>query len=256
MFTRFASAGILVKAMDWRGHGRTCLKNRDAIKGYHFSYNQVFDDMLQLDQINIPDIPNATELPTFVFGHSMGGLVALSFVHSRKHAIPKLHGCIAQAPAIGVGNSVSAVIRLAVKGLGNLLQKQCIISVLEAGGGCSDRAVVEDSYRDPLNHSSVSLKLGKDGYDAIDDLNSRAHEFDVPLLLRHSVLDRFTDPKATVEFFVACGSEDKSLRLHTETEGLLHEVHLEPSAKNYIIRDYITWILNRAQPHERELFYE
>ncbi|KAJ3151667.1 hypothetical protein HK101_001874, partial [Irineochytrium annulatum] len=77
VFKRFAEAGILVKGMDYRGHGRTLKKDPKPTPGFS-NFDKVFEDLLILDSI---DLDHAPDLPTFIMGHSLGGLLALTFAH-------------------------------------------------------------------------------------------------------------------------------------------------------------------------------
>jgi alpha-beta hydrolase superfamily lysophospholipase len=68
MFTRFAECGILVKGMDYRGHGRTLYRNqpskpKTSLRGYTESFERVFQDMMLLYREW-----DEQALPTFVVG--------------------------------------------------------------------------------------------------------------------------------------------------------------------------------------------
>ncbi|KAJ3089421.1 hypothetical protein HK102_006438 [Quaeritorhiza haematococci] len=67
VFTAFAAAGIVVKGMDYRGHGRTHAKNAEkgSIQGYMGpSIARVWDDMVLLSKMEVDGVPK--DLPTFV----------------------------------------------------------------------------------------------------------------------------------------------------------------------------------------------
>ena len=48
---------------------RTLLKNKGSIPGYHTSFNSVFEDMVQLYDMDVEGVENIPSLPTFIFGY-------------------------------------------------------------------------------------------------------------------------------------------------------------------------------------------
>ncbi|KAI8839353.1 Alpha/Beta hydrolase protein [Chytriomyces cf. hyalinus JEL632] len=244
VFSKFADAGIVVRAIDWRGHGRTYMRNASAIQGFHESFDQVFEDMFQVAAVDIEGVPKG--LPLFVFGHSMGGLLALSFVHKNKSKLPNLRGCIAQAPALSAGKPIPMILQFIIMWLGGFLGKVTQPNELELDGLCSHDPVVDEYVRDPLNHGQISLRLAKDMLVHQKLLLSEAATFTTPLIMYHSCLDRFTAISATEKFMDTCGSTDKKYNGFSEGQKLEHEIHNEPSVSNTIISEYIEWIMERA----------
>jgi len=104
IFTAFAQAGILVKGLDYTGHGKTFAKtSKKQIKG-HTLLNSVFEDLLILAKHS--QLENEVNLPTFIFGHSLGGLMALSFTQNFYNNFSNFKGVISQAPALRPAVSV------------------------------------------------------------------------------------------------------------------------------------------------------
>ncbi|KAJ3345513.1 hypothetical protein HDU83_004020 [Entophlyctis luteolus] len=220
VFQRFAQAGILVKGMDWRGHGRTFFRNPGSIRGFHDSFNQVFEDMLQLYAIPVEGMTRA--VPTFVAGHSMGGLLSLCFTHIHKGKIQSLRGCISQAPALGPGTPVNWILVLIVKWFGGILGKFTQPNGLQIGGLCSSESVIRAYLRDPLVHNLVSFRMGRDMFQHSEFLAKCAAQFKTPLIMYHSIKDTFTSPVASKKFYDAAGSVDKLFK-GFKGEGLEHE---------------------------------
>jgi alpha-beta hydrolase superfamily lysophospholipase len=78
VFPKFAENGIVVKGMDYRGHGKTLergrnAKNKDAVNGYT-PFADVFKDMLSLLNAPINGIQTA-DLPVFVVLYQLFTLV-------------------------------------------------------------------------------------------------------------------------------------------------------------------------------------
>jgi len=86
--------GLYVLAFDQRGHGRSPGK-----RGLIPSYDQPLDDIAIAIEHAQAD---ASGLPLFLYGHSLGGLEVLHYGLVRR---PKLQGVIATSPALMVSTS-------------------------------------------------------------------------------------------------------------------------------------------------------
>ena len=96
VFSIFAEHGIMVKGMDYRGHGRTLKKNLKSVAGYHTSFEQIWADLLELQDVVVDGVDVSPNTPTFVMGHSLGGLLALTFVANNFEKIRNFAGVISQ----------------------------------------------------------------------------------------------------------------------------------------------------------------
>ncbi|KAJ3121546.1 hypothetical protein HK100_012336 [Physocladia obscura] len=246
VFTRFAESGILVKGMDWRGHGRTVQKNKD-IPGFAHSFTQVFHDMIQLSNLSVDGVADELNLPTFVvgFGHSMGGLLALAFVENHRAIIKNYKGVISQCPAIAPGKKLPGFLEFIIRLLGGVIPKVTQPNSLEADGLCSDEEIVVKYFKDPLNHGMISMQLAKDMIKTADALQANAKSFVDPIIMYHNTRDRFTSAQASQAWFNQIASADKTYKAFTEEHQVEHEIHNEPSVNDSIITDYIAWINER-----------
>ncbi len=77
--------GFTVFSLDWRGQGLSCreLENRD--KGFIRTYDDYLSDL----EIFYKKIIVPSGLPVMILAHSMGGHIALRFLHFRHDAIKK-----------------------------------------------------------------------------------------------------------------------------------------------------------------------
>ncbi|KAI8607806.1 Alpha/Beta hydrolase protein [Chytriomyces sp. MP71] len=246
VFGPFSDAGILVRAIDWRGHGRTVLRNKNGVQGFHESFDTVFEDMIQV--LGVPVEGATADTPLFVMGHSMGGLLALAFVHKYKSRLPNLRGCISQAPALAPGKPIPAFLASLIRLLGGVLGKVTQPNELDLEGLCSSDPVVEAYLKDPFNHGLISFRLAKDMLVHQKMLLDSAGSWNTPLIMYHNCRDRFTDAKTSESYFnAASGVTDKKFYGFQESQMLEHEVHNEPSVSHSITSDYIEWIHDRAK---------
>ncbi|KAJ3059734.1 hypothetical protein HDU98_004221 [Podochytrium sp. JEL0797] len=272
VFAKFAEAGILVKGMDNRGHGRTHLKNRKSRKGFVASATQVLDDMLQLNSLPVAGVPGEQSLPTFVFGHSLGAAFALNLVVLRKDSIPNFRGVIAQAPCFRSfakpGKQISPLlIRVVDLVGGTFLGKLSIQTALELEVISSDATEQQRYKEDSLNHSTLSLRLGRLMLSRLPKaVLGSVDKFDAPILVHHSVCDQLTDSAVSRKFVESIASSDKTFFGYSEAENIQHEskycvrlafdsvrsnrcalvVHNEPKVADANTSAFVAWMLERS----------
>ncbi len=77
--------GFTVFSLDWRGQGLSGRELENKDKGYVRNYNDYLNDLnIFYKQIVLP-----AGLPVIILAHSMGGNIALRFLHSKHEAIKK-----------------------------------------------------------------------------------------------------------------------------------------------------------------------
>ncbi|KAJ3191787.1 hypothetical protein HK101_007412 [Irineochytrium annulatum] len=221
VFKRFAEAGILVKGMDYRGHGRTLAKTGAPA---FTIFDKVFEDLLLLDAIPIdPSYPE--NLPTFVMGHSLGGLLALAFSlhHSSKLRSKNFRGVISQAPPIRDAKPTSFSVRIVAKLFGvHVMPRLSHTNMLSLDGLCSSDEVLVSYREDPLVHDLITLRLCRDIFISREFLDSiaGAASFKCPYLMYFSRDDTLVDVEGGRVFYRQSGSKDKTFK---EFSGVKHE---------------------------------
>ncbi|KAI9324520.1 Alpha/Beta hydrolase protein [Obelidium mucronatum] len=245
VFTKFAESGILVKGMDIRGFGRTAQQNPKSKRGWLSSLEQVFQDMLTLDSLQ--SIENERSLPTFVFGHSMGGVLALKFAASKKL---KLHGVIAQAPAILPFDSDERPLtqfkhRMVEYCCSGIFGKITISQPTDATKITGDKGEQERFLADPLIQRDICLKTVYFLITMPKSLKKQAVAIDIPIYIIHSAADRWAGIEGSRSFFASVTSKDKTLIDLPISLNLQHEIHNEPTQSESISSGYISWILER-----------
>ncbi len=178
-----------------------------------------------------------TGAPLFLYGHSLGALVVLTYVIRR---LPALAGAVVSAPPLRNVLRRQRAKLLAARVLGRLLPGLTLPTGLDAAALSRDPAVVAAYLADPLVHHAASLGLARDSLAAIEAVDA-ATELGVPLLIVHGADDRL----AYID-----GSRQLAQRLRGdvtchEYAGLLHEPHNEPE-RDEVIDDVIAWLRRHA----------
>jgi alpha-beta hydrolase superfamily lysophospholipase len=223
---RLTDAGYAVEAFDLRGHGASGGRRGDT------RFGETFGDVDRL-------LAGAAErFPRFLYGHSLGGLLVLSYTLSRR---PPLAGVIASGPALHNALRDQTAKVLAVRLLAPLFPHLALPAGIDDTLISRDPAVVAAYRADALRHDRATLGFGRDALGAADTALAAAAMFPVPLLLLHGGADRLTYPTGSRTFAAALAPERCTLTVY---EGLFHEVHHEPE-QDRVLDDVVAWLDGR-----------
>lgn len=224
--SRLSAAGYPVYAVDHPGHGRSA-GTRGNIESMASTVAGV-DAIARLARSRHPDVP------AFVYGHSLGGLIALQYITG---APIELRGAVLSAPAVDV-SAANPVLR-AASGLLSRVTPNLGVLRLDTSGISRDLAVVRDYQTDSLNYvGSMRARTGAEILRTVLAMRPRLEALKLPLLLLHGTADRIVAPAAT-EFVAAhAGSSDLTVKHY---DGGYHESHNEPN-KEAVLDDIIAWL--------------
>ncbi len=172
-------------------------------------------------------------LPVFVYGHSLGGLISMTYTVQRQ---PDIAGLVASAPALDSELREQKVKFAMANLLGGLLPSIAIPTGLDPEGVSRDPEVVAAYKADPLVHDKGSFGLAKQTFSAMDAMMAQTG-FPVPLLIIHGTADRLTVPSAS-KVFTEQITGDVTL---IEYEGMYHEPHNEPEQAE-VFEDVLAWL--------------
>jgi len=226
----FTSRGITVLTFDNRGHGRSEGK-RGVIKGweeYRYDTRSAAAELARLCPV----------VPMFVFGHSLGGTIALDYVLT-SDTPPR--GLIVSAPALGTPG-VSPFLLAASRVLSVLTPKLALHAGLDTKALSRDPQVVRDYEEDPLVHGLACPRLSTELTAAQKRIFDRIGTLDCPLLICHGSDDRIAPGEPVERLYESTPVSDKALRIF---EGAYHELHND-LIRDDIYRLYADWILERA----------
>lgn len=221
------AAGIGVYALDHWGHGKS-----DGAYGFVPAFSAFTDGV----ELLLAEVERAhPQVPRFLIGHSMGGLIAA--LHLQSHQ-SHYAGAILSGPAIKASEEPSKLLILVSRLLSRLAPKLGVLA-LDAGGVSRDPAVVAAYLADPLVYSGkMSARLAAEMFDAMARAREGAGRISLPLLIAHGEDDRLTAPVGSQFLFDHVASSDKALRLYP---GLYHEIFNEPE-RDSVIGDVVAWI--------------
>lgn len=224
-----ADAGYALVGFDLRGHGKS-----GGPRGHASSLEAYMQDMRQFFGLLKQRYP---DLPHFLYGHSLGGLLTLTYAIQYGRG---LKGVMVTSPALRSPLQKQKAKIAMVKLLGSLLPTLTLLSGLDPVAISRDPDVVQKYIHDPLVHSSTSLGFGKAGLSAVDLCFARAKEFPAPLLMLHGTGDRIAYCSGSEEFAKLVGAAGGNVTLKL-WEGLYHELHNEPE-KAEVFRFMMGWL--------------
>ncbi len=226
-----ADHGYAVYGLDFPGHGRS-----GGIRSYVDSFKE-FTDPLQ-------DLLNKIrswypELPIFLLGHSLGGLISSVFLLDHQD---QLSGAILSGSLVRVPDYVSDFTVQLGRTLSTLLPKFRILGI-DIDGISRDPNVVQAYRDDPLVYTGkMTARISDVMNKGIERLAQQGSRIEVPLLLLHGSEDRLCDPAWSEYLRDLVSSQDKQLQIY---QGLYHEVYNEPEADR-VLQDVLRWLEDRT----------
>ncbi|SCV00287.1 LAMI_0G04060g1_1 [Lachancea mirantina] len=219
LYARFmdqlSSVGVESFVYDQRGSGETAgTRARGLTNEFH-----TFDDLDHFIDWNLHD--KASQVPLFLFGHSMGGGISLNYGCDGKFR-DQIAGIMVTGPLILMHrhSAPSAVVDFLSPLLAAALPGLRIDTALDIDATTSDPAFREYLEHDPLTVPLLgSLRQIYDflsrGKRLVRD-KQRTARFQTPVLLMHGERDQITDPAGSRQFYELCGSRDKTIKTYKD----------------------------------------
>jgi len=221
--------GLASFALDHRGHGQSGGK-----RGHVDAFN---DYLCDLDEFRRLVEERYGELPRFLIGHSMGGLIAARYAERQGAG---LAGLVLSSAALRVDVDAPAIKLFMGRVFSKLLPGITMSNELDPTMISRDKKAVEDYMGDPLVHDRVSARWFTEFTRAIDAVQEQAAEINIPVLVMQSGADALVAPRGAVEFHERLTTGDKTVK---EWEGFYHEMFNElPGDRERAINFMTDWI--------------
>jgi alpha-beta hydrolase superfamily lysophospholipase len=218
--------GYTVLAVDLRGHGKS-----QGRRGHIPSYALVMEDIDAQLKETTRRFPG---LPTFLYGHSLGGAFVLNYALRWR---PSLAGVIATGPGLRPAFTPPGwKVRLA-KALYHIWPALSMNNEVDRRMLSRDPDVVRAYEADPLVHDRLSPRLGIDLLQAGEWAVEHAKGCPLPILIMHGGADGLTSASASQQFAKAAGD----LCTFKIWPGLFHEIHNEPE-RNDVLMFMVGWL--------------
>lgn len=225
---RFTALGLRVAIPDHRGHGRSSGPRCDTRDVSEFTA-----DLETLRQRTLVE-----GAPTYLLGHSMGGLIALDYALDHQADLSAL---MLSGPLVLPGDDQPPWLVAIAKVLGKVVPTLGTLA-LDPKSVSRDPEVVAAYEADPLNfHGKVKAGTGAALLTRLQTFPSRLPSLTLPLLVMHGEKDKLTNPEGSKLVHQLAGSSDKTLKIY---DGLFHEIFNEPE-QDQVLTDTTEWLRER-----------
>lgn len=227
----FVKHGYAVYAYDHRSHGQS-----DGSKTYISSFDDVVDELgLFMKHIE----PRMGELPLFVLGHSMGGLIVSLYMASRQ---PSVNGVILTSPYVEIGGDVPDWLIRISGFIGRWLPHLPTIG-LDYNLVSRDKEILAKHRADPyIYRGKLPARTGAEMNRAVQQFNDIIEQITVPLLVMHGGDDQIAPVSGSKNVHARAGSDDKCIKIY---DGLYHEI-LNELEREEVKADIVAWMDERS----------
>ena len=222
--------GFALAGLDLRGHGKSKGK-----RGHIMDWNEIREDMSSYLSKLQKEFPGR---PLFLFGHSVGGTIALDYALRRS---PALAGVILSGAGISTGNA-NRVLLAINKLISAVFPSFSVNANFDFSIVTRDPRVVKEYESDPLILSALSARFWAECLKTIAWVRDHASDWELPLLVLHGSEDQNMPIEDIKEFFGDLTCEDKELITY---EGGYHCPYNDLQ-KEQVFSDIEKWIDKRS----------
>ncbi len=226
----FNKNGFVFNSFDLRGHGKSGGK-----RGYTPTKDSFMKD---IDAILYDISEKYPGLPHFLYGHSMGGSLAINYVlreASKPDKKPVLTGLIATGPWLRLVSPPNGTVRLFAN-IMNVFNPSMQMDNNVDANQLSHVADIATKYAsDELVHHKITPRMFTGVYKAGLWALDNAAAMPIPCLIMHGGADGITSPAASAQFASSAGQHCT----FRQWEGLYHEIHNEaiyPEVVDFILK--------------------
>lgn len=226
-------AGWNVLSFDARGHGES-----GGTRVFCKAFQEYTDDLARAIALSREKLPGRQVL----YGHSMGGLIALRLLMDQPRLVDAL---VVSNPALS--NKVKVPVWK--EGLAQVASRVSpglsIPSGIPASDISRDPLEVAAYSQDPLVSKDATARWYTEFVQAQREVLERPRDVrDVPTLALVGEGDRIIDPAVTLAFFQRVAGSDQTIQTYP---GFYHELINEPDAdRARVLHDITRWLATRA----------
>ncbi len=224
---------IAVFTFDGRGHGKSSLKKPDAFFHSFRDYLKDIDALFGKVKDCIPG------LPSFIYGHSMGGGLVAAYVLEYQ---PEAKGVILSSPAIKEAEGTSSLLIASARIIASLFPRMKVLK-LDASKISRIQEEVDKYLNDPLVYTkAIPARTGYELLQITRFIQAKMSDFSDSVLIIHGTEDGLTNPKGSENLYEIAPSTDKTLHL---IEGGYHEL-LNDLERDRVLDLILNWIRERV----------
>ena len=219
-------SGVSLTIADLRGHGRS---------GGRRGHIRKFSDYLDDASVLVGHASPAGQPKPFLFGHSLGGLIALAYALRWPESIA---GVIVSSPALGSNLSIPPLQMAASTLLDRIWPTYPFKNTVDPNDLSRNPEVGRAYMQDPLILRWVSVRFFRETLRWMDRVGARAQEIKLPLLMLLGSRDKIVPIDQAQTFYEKISSAERELKVY---RGYLHEILQDPE-RDLVYDDILRWI--------------
>ncbi|XP_062522709.1 monoglyceride lipase-like [Corticium candelabrum] len=232
-----ADKGILVVGNDHVGHGKS-----EGIRVDCRNFREYVRDLLQLVHMVKDEQPNIqSDIPHFLFGHSMGGGVAIL---AALDSPGLFSGVLLSAPIVIINPEQATSFKICLVRATALLFPQLHVGSLNFDHLSRDPEQVKAYINDPLVYTrGMKARWSLCALNALQEIEERLRDITWPYLLMHGSDDQLVLKEGSEMLHEKSQSEDKTLKIYPDYR---HEILNEPKEySDVVVNDIVSWLEER-----------
>ncbi|KJE93310.1 hypothetical protein CAOG_08754 [Capsaspora owczarzaki ATCC 30864] len=228
-----AELGILAFSHDHYGHGHSGGHKVD-VEDFSLYVKDIFQHCDAVTQ----EFPRTK---VFLFGHSMGGAIAISAGITRSHYFDAV---VLSAPAIVPDPATATPVKVAAAKFFAWLAPQLQVGAVPPTFISRDPAVVAAYAVDPLNwHGGLKARWASVLLKQLDVIQAAIPGIEWPFIVLQGTEDKLVNFAGAETLYNGAASKDKTYKKY---EGYYHELLNEPKEySDIVLKDIIDWLTPR-----------
>lgn len=240
----FGEHGALCFGPDHRGQGKSGGRRGD-VDGFG-EYARDLRLVIEKVADSLPAEQRPDALPWFVFGHSMGGLITLTYLLDHAKAVP-LRGVVISSPLIEIAVKVNPIKRWVGSLAARIAPSLSLPTGIPPEAICRDPQVVEHYINDVRRVPVITARWFASMEAAAERVKAQVGTIDTPMLWYMGTGDTICSHEVTMATFQSIpDAEQRGHDLHCFA-GYYHELHNEPEALREPVLEMVEqWLLERV----------
>jgi len=170
-----------------------------------------------------------------IFGHSLGGLIAIRYAQENINRIKTL---VVSSPALYLKPSFAQKLLMNIFNV--IYPSLTIKNGIDPYLLSRNKEAVEKYINDNLVHDRISIKLGKSLLQNIQLAHQKAKVLTKPTMILVGTEDKVTPPIGSYSFFEKLGVPDDK-KVLKKYEGAFHEIFEDPEHQQKFYQDIFEW---------------
>ncbi|KAF5178918.1 Caffeoylshikimate esterase [Thalictrum thalictroides] len=237
----FAKAGYATAAIDYQGHG-----DSEGLRGHIPDINTVVNDCIPFfDSFRSK---YSDSLPSFVYGESLGGAIALLMHLNKPQTIRPWNGLVLHGAMCSI--SRNSMPPWPLEHLSFIAAKLIPTWKVVPTGPFAELSFKEEWKRELVMASPkkvVGFPRAATGYEFLrvcDELQKRFEEVVAPILIVHGGADSVCDANGVKELYKRAGSKDKTIHVYDD---MLHMLVGESDENvEMVFGEIVKWLQERS----------